>query len=258
LGTDLVQIPSSFLPADRVSDDVGLIVADLRAAADLAAAADPPVRLVYESLAWGTRVDTWEACWDVARAVDRPNFGICLDTFNIAARIYADPTVPGGVAGPDAADAVRQSLERLLERVDVARVFYVQVVDAERLRVPLGPGHAFHVDGQPPRMSWSRNCRLFYGEEDRGAYLPVREIAAAIFHGLGFEGWVSLELFNRRMSDEDPAVPEELARRGAASWVKLVQDLGLKVETEAVAASSASESMSILLRAENSRELLAT
>ena len=163
----------------------------------------------------------------MVQRVNRSNFGMCLDTFNIAARIYADPTVPGGVAGPDAADAVRQSLERLLERVDVARVFYVQVVDAERLRVPLGPGHAFHVDGQPPRMSWSRNCRLFYGEEDRGAYLPVREIAAAIFHGLGFEGWVSLELFNRRMNDEGADVPYELARRGALSWSKLARDMRL-------------------------------
>ncbi|KAL1875495.1 hypothetical protein VTK73DRAFT_10045 [Phialemonium thermophilum] len=226
LHTDIIQIPSNFLPADQVSDDLDLIAADLRKVADLGLQQSPPVRFVYESLCWGTRVDTWETCWEVVQKVDRPNFGICLDTFNIAGRIYADPASPTGCV-PNAEEEVRRSIARLVSRVDVAKVFYVQVVDAERLAAPLVQGHPFYHPLQPARMSWSRNCRLFYGETDRGAYLPVREIAAAIFHGLGYEGWVSLELFNRRMSDPSPEVPEELAQRGAESWKKLKTDLGL-------------------------------
>jgi 4-hydroxyphenylpyruvate dioxygenase len=89
-------------------------------------------------------------------------------------------------------------------------------------------GHEYYNPEQPARMSWSRNCRLFYGE--RGAYLPARDIAHAFFHGLGFEGWVSLELFNRRMSEADSQVPEDLARRGAISWAKLVRDMNLSVQ----------------------------
>ncbi|ROT41966.1 3-dehydroshikimate dehydratase [Sodiomyces alkalinus F11] len=237
LGTSLIAVASNVLPADQVSPDLDLHVADLREIADLAAAAaaSPPVRLTFESLAWGTRVDTWEESWDVVCRVDRPNFGLCLDTFNMAGRIYADPAAETGLAGSgsisNAEEAVRASMGRLVASVDPARVFYVQVVDAERLREPLRPGHAFWNGEQPPRMMWSRNCRLFYGETSRGAYLPVREMAAAIFQGLGFEGWVSLELFHRRIVDEDPAVPEELAQRGALSWVKLVRDMRL-VEAE--------------------------
>jgi 4-hydroxyphenylpyruvate dioxygenase len=227
LGTDIIQIPASFLPAHLVTEDLDLIVSDLREVADMGLRANPPVRFAYESLCWSTRVDTWERCWEVVQRVDRPNFGMCLDTFNIAGRIYADPTVPSGRT-PDAEEAVRESIARLVAQVDVSKVFYVQVVDAERLREPLLPGHAFYNPEQPARMSWSRNCRLFYGEKDRGAYLPVKDIAWAFFHGIGFEGWVSLELFNRRMADEGPEVPEELAKRGAISWVKLQKDMGLK------------------------------
>jgi 4-hydroxyphenylpyruvate dioxygenase len=229
LNTDIIQIPASFLPAEQVTEDLELIVSDLREVADMGLRATPPIRFAYEGLCWSTRVDTWERCWEVVQRVDRPNFGMCLDTFNIAGRIYADPAVASGRT-QDADEAVRSSIARLIEHVDVTKVFYVQVVDAERLAKPLVPGHQFYNPEQPARMSWSRNCRLFYGETDRGAYLPVKELAWAFFHGIGFEGWVSLELFNRRMADEGSDVPEELARRGAVSWAKLVKDMKLAVD----------------------------
>lgn len=224
LETDLIQMPANFLSPEFVADDIDLIVADLRKAADFGLAQSPPIRFAYESLCWSTRVDTWEACWDVVKRVDRPNFGMCLDTFNIAGRIYADPTSRTGRL-PGAEQAVRESIRRLVAEVDVSKVFYVQVVDAERLQDPLVKGHPFYNPDQPARMSWSRNCRLFYGERDHGAYLPVKDIALALFLGLGYEGWVSLELFNRRMADGGAEVPEELARRGAVSWSKLMRDI---------------------------------
>lgn len=229
LETDIIQIPASFLPAEYVTEDLDLIVSDLREVADIGLRASPPIRFAYESLCWSTRIDTWERCWEVVRRVDRPNFGMCLDTFHVAGRIYADPAVSSGQT-PDAEAAVRESMSRMAEQVDVSKVFYLQVADAERLSEPLVPGHPFYNPEQPARMSWSRNCRLFYGEWDRGAYLPVKDIAWAIFHRIGFKGWVSLELFNRRMADEGAEVPEELAQRGAISWAKLQQDMKLKVD----------------------------
>ncbi|KAI0179084.1 xylose isomerase-like protein [Hypoxylon sp. FL1284] len=229
LGTDMVQIPSNFLPSSELSDDPLAAVADLRIVADMGLQEQPPIRFVYEALCWGTRCDLWEQSWDVVRAVDRPNFGLCLDTFNIAGRIYADPALPTGCT-PNSDQAVQESLARLVATIDIQKVFYVQVVDAERLEKPLVPGHEFYDAGQPARMSWSRNCRLFYGEEDRGAYLPVADISRAIFQKLGFEGWVSMELFNRRMSDVDEVVPRELASRGSVAWAKLVKDMKLRVE----------------------------
>ncbi|KAI1499019.1 xylose isomerase-like TIM barrel [Biscogniauxia marginata] len=239
LDTDIVQIPSNFLPASALSEDRSVAVADLQRVADMGLRERPPIRFVYEALCWGTRCDTWEQSWEVVQAVDRANFGLCLDTFNIAGRIYADPTAPSGRT-LDCHEVVRESVARLVATVDVRKVFYVQVVDAERLAAPLVEGHEFYDAAQPARMSWSRNCRLFYGEKDQGAYLPVEEISRAIFQGLRFEGWVSMELFNRRMADADDVVPRELASRGAIAWEKLVRDMELRVDLPAPGILSAS------------------
>ncbi|ERS96125.1 hypothetical protein HMPREF1624_07661 [Sporothrix schenckii ATCC 58251] len=223
LGTDLVLVPSTFLPADQLlaGGAVQGRAADLAELADLAAAVH--IRVCYESLCWGTYASTWEDSWAVVDAANRRNLGLCLDTFNIAGAIYADPAAPSGKA-VDAEAAVAASMARLQATVPRERVFLVQLVDAERLDAPLGPGHVLYNAEQPSRMTWSRNCRLFYGEEK--AYLPVLQIARTIFHGLGYShDWVSLELFNRCMSDTGAGVPEALARRGVLSWQRLQRDL---------------------------------
>jgi 4-hydroxyphenylpyruvate dioxygenase len=232
LDTDTILIPSNFLPPDpntglaRTTGDRKVIVSDLRQIADLGLQQSPPFRFAYESLAWGTHINTWEECWDVVCGVDRPNLGICLDTFNIAARVYADPACPTGKT-PNAMSDLQNSISRLLTTVEIDKVFLVQVVDGERLAAPLLKGHEWYVEEQPSRMSWSRNARLFPFEQELGGYLPVVDIAKAIFD-LGFEGWVSMELFSRTTTDSDPRTPEEHAKRGMRSWQKLVQELELK------------------------------
>lgn len=231
LNTDIIQVPSSFLPTSQISSDINVIVSDLREVADLGIQEDPPIRFVYESLCWGTYVDKWEQCWDIVQKVDRTNFGICLDTFNILGRIYADPTSSSG-KNLNAEQVVKTSIQRLVQQIKPhkEKIFFIQVVDAERLSSPLQPGHPFWKEEQPARMSWSRNCRLFYGESERGAYLPVKEVVEAIIKDIGYEGWVSMELFNRVMEKTDEGIVEELAERAAVSWGKLVRDLNMSLE----------------------------
>lgn len=227
LGTTVIQIPSSFLPKHEITHDLSAMVADLQEVADLGAQEHPALSFAYESLCWGTYIDTWDACWGVIAAVDRPNFGVCLDTFNIAGRVYADPASPTGKTANADAD-IASSIARLVETVDPKKIFYVQVVDAERLDSPLVEGHPYYVADQPARMNWSRNCRLFYGEDDRNAYLPVKALTKAFLEkqgGLGFEGWVSMELFSRTMNDPAPGTPEEHARRGAVAWEKMKREI---------------------------------
>jgi 4-hydroxyphenylpyruvate dioxygenase len=231
LGTDIIQVPSNFLGPDpvtgepRTTGDMDVIVGDLREIADLAVQQSPPIRFAYESLAWGNHINTWEMCWEVIMRVDRPNFGACLDTFNIAGRVYADPASPSGKT-PNADIDMQASVRRLIKTVDARKVFFVQIVDGERLSAPLVVGHPFYVEGQPSRMNWSRNARLFAFEESRGGYLPILEIARAFFD-IGFEGWVSMELFSRTLADLDPRTPEQHAKRGMESYKKLVQMLRL-------------------------------
>jgi 4-hydroxyphenylpyruvate dioxygenase len=227
LKTATIQIPANFLPADQLTGDMDVIVGDLRELADLGLQEQPQVRFAYENLCWSTHIDTWEKAWEVVKQVDRPNFGLCLDTFNIAGRVWADPTSPDGKT-PNADDDLVKSIRQMVQQVDLDKVFYIQVVDAERMTSPLVEGHPFHAAGQPARMSWSRNARLFAYEDDRGAYLPVEGIARAIIHDMGYKGFISMELFSRTMSEEGVHVPAEHARRGMASWTKLVNRLNLE------------------------------
>lgn len=244
LDTDIIQVPSTFLSRDQISGDTDLIVSDLREVADLGLQEEPVIRFAYESLCWGTYVDTWEACWDIVQRVDRPNFGICLDSFNILGRIYADPAAESGcIAGAE--QEVQQSMRRLVDRIGPhkEKIFFVQIVDAERLERALQAGHPFYKAEQPARMSWSRNCRLFYGESERGAYLPVRDVMHVILNEIGFDGWVSMELFNRVMEKQDHDVVEELAIRAAVSWERLLFDMDVDSRTaSALPKSSAIDS----------------
>jgi 4-hydroxyphenylpyruvate dioxygenase len=227
LKTATIQIPANFLPENQLTGDMDVIVDDLRELADLGLLQHPQVRFAYENLCWSTHIDTWEKAWEVVKQVDRPNFGLCLDTFNIAGRIWADPTAPDGKT-PNADEDLKQSIHQMIREVDLNKVFYIQVVDAERMTSPLIVGHPFYAAGQPPRMSWSRNARAFAYEEDRGAYLPVEDIARAIIHDMGYKGFISMELFSRTMSEKGGHVPAEHARRGMASWRKLVHRLNLE------------------------------
>ncbi|KAH6616414.1 xylose isomerase-like protein [Boeremia exigua] len=226
LRTSTIQIPANFLPAEQLTGDLDIIAADLKELAGLGSKEEPPIRFAYESLCWSTHIDTWEKSLLVANMVNRPNFGLCLDTFNIAGRVWGDPASPTGKT-PNAEADLEASLERLRRDMPLDKVFYIQVVDAERMESPLISGHPFHVDGNPPRMNWSRNARAYMYETDRGAYLPVEDVARAIIEGLGYKGWVSMELFSRTMSEPDENVPASHAERGMAAWRKFTQRLQL-------------------------------
>lgn len=226
LGTDLIQIPSNF-QSSGISGDMDLIVEDMKELAALGLLETPPVRFAYENIAWATYVDTWDVLWEIVKRVDSSNFGCCLDTFNIAGRVWADPTSTTGKL-PNADEDLARTLTNLVKTIDVRKVFYVQLSDGERLAAPLVEGHPFHTDGQPARMNWGRNARLFLYEQDRGGYLPVLDVAKAFMQRLGYSGWISMEMFSRTMFDPSPDTPRSHAERGFQSWQKLVKDLALQ------------------------------
>lgn len=224
LGCDIIQVPTNMVK-EGTTGDTDKIVADIAELAELAAKAEPPVRIAYESMSWGAHHDLWEHSWEVVRRVGRENVGLCLDTYHIASRVWADPcSATGRREGGD--KDLATSMARLVRDVDVTKVFYVQLSDAERLSAPLIEGHEFYHSEQPPRMSWSRNARLFPGEEERGGYFPVLEIARAIVNDLGYRGWISMEIFSRDLHRSDEGVPEEYAERAMASYRKVRVKLG--------------------------------
>lgn len=224
LGDDLfILIPSSFLDPSQITGDRDRLVADLGQAADVAF----PIRIAYEALAWGTYINSWEDSWDIVRRANRPNLGICLDTFNIAARLWADPTSATGRLPAHADLDLQTSMQRLVQEVDPDRVMMVQLADGERVH-PLTP--FLQVPGMPKLLSWSRNARLFPCEEELGGYLPIREVANACLNQLGYTGWVSMEVFTRTTGDPKASVPNEHAARAARSWRRILQQLDTKGE----------------------------
>jgi 4-hydroxyphenylpyruvate dioxygenase len=231
LGGDTILIASNFIPPDPTTGDSKLvadpetIADDLRLLATLGAARSPPVKFAYEALAWGTYINTWEASWDMVLRVDMPNFGLAIDTFNIAGAVYADPGAVGGRNGPQAEANLRQSLNRLATTVNPEKIFVVQMADGEQLTEVLEPGHPFYVPGQPSRMSWSRNARLFLCEEGRGGYLPVLEVLRTVVK-MGWSGWMAYEIFSRTLAGPDHDLPETHAERASRSWAKVAAHLG--------------------------------
>ncbi|KAJ7191931.1 3-dehydroshikimate dehydratase, partial [Mycena pura] len=220
LETDLFMIPSSFLPAYRISPDLDTIAFDLRTLAELAYSVSPKLRVGFEALAWGTYINTWQQAWDVVQRVDRTNFGLVLDSFNLLGRVYGDPTLPSGVA--DAGDTdLRLSLGELVAAVPPSRIFLLQIADGAHV------SPSFDKTAPLPRLAWSRTSRLFPGEHERGAYLPVVPFMQAVVGRLGFTGAWSLEYFNADLErrTEPVSVARELAQRGMLSLLWLLDAL---------------------------------
>lgn len=236
LDTDIIQVPSNFLNAEEITNDRDVVVRDLQKLADAGAQQSPPIRFAYENVCWGTYINKWSQLWEIVKAVDRPNFGLCLDTFHLCGGEWADPASDTGTVDSDATKAFAESMRKMVRTVDVNKVFYIQVADAQRSTPPMraDTGNHWWVDGQPPRMTWSRNMRVFAFEE--AGYMPVEVALQALLdpppNGLGYKGWVSTEVFSWTLAERDRAVPEHHAERAKKSWEAISRRLKLTREAE--------------------------
>ena len=123
------------------------------------------IRIAYEALAWGRHVRDYDHAWRIAEAGDHPNLGTCLDSFHILSR-GADPAGIRDIPGE--------------------KIFFLQVADAPHLVMDV--------------LQWSRHYRCFPGQG--GFDLPgfLGHVLAA-----GYEGPLSLEVFNDVFRQADPA-----------------------------------------------------
>ncbi|KZV62450.1 xylose isomerase-like protein [Peniophora sp. CONT] len=187
-GTDILQIGST----DASGIDTSRVVPDLQELADYLAPRG--LRIAYENWCWSTHAATWRAVWDIVRAVDRENVGLCLDTFQTAGSEWADPTASDGRLASFSADAWRKSLDDLAKKVPKEKIYLLQISDAYK---PSKPLEDKTIDGMPPRGRWSHDYRPVPPE----GYLPVAEVAAAVLR-TGFRGWFSMEVFDSGLSGE--------------------------------------------------------
>jgi 4-hydroxyphenylpyruvate dioxygenase len=152
LGTDLILVCSNVQP--------GTIDDDARAAADLAElsglAATRGLRIGYEALAWGRRVNQWSHAWRIIKQAAHPALGLIVDSFHTLS--MGDD--PAGIAA-----------------VPKEKLFFVQLADAPRLNLDV--------------LSWSRHFRNFPGQGDLDVAGFLRAVLAT-----GYRGPLSLEIFN--------------------------------------------------------------
>jgi sugar phosphate isomerase/epimerase len=175
-------------------------------------------RVAYENWCWATYAPTWKAVWQIVEAAQRPNLGLCLDTFQSAAGEWGDPTTKSGliesVSKDRLAEQWRASLEELTARVPPDKIFLLQISDAYHMDPPMDP--MSDASGNRPRSRWSHHYRPLPCD---GGYLPVGDFLQAVLK-TGFRGWLSIEVFEAL--ENRASEPEAYAKSAMASLHKLM------------------------------------
>jgi sugar phosphate isomerase/epimerase len=160
LGTDMLQVGSSDSP--EMSHDIDQIAADLSSLADMLASRG--FRLAYENWCWATCAPRWKDVWTIVKKANRPNIGLCLDTFQTAGGEWGDPTTysgrieAGGVSPEDVSRAYAASLKELTRTVPAEKIYFLQISDAYRISPPLDATECQN-SGLRPRGQWSHEHR---------------------------------------------------------------------------------------------------
>lgn len=191
VGTDMLQVGSS--DSDGITSSVPDLAADLAELADMLD--QRGYRLAYENWCWATHAPTWKDVWAIVQEANRPNIGLCLDTFQTAGGEWGDPTTDSGkIQAPGLSEAeldhrYRTSLGELSRTVPSKKIYFLQISDAYRVSPPLKDKDA---SGLKPRARWSHDYRPLPYD---GGYLPIAPVVEAVL-ATGFRGWFSVEVFD--------------------------------------------------------------
>ena len=140
--------------------------------------------------------------WDIVKRVDRPNIGLCLDTFQTAGGEWADPTTKSGLlesrgSREEMEERFHESLESLATTIPSEKIYILQISDAYKPKEPLDPTP--DDSGLRPRGRWSSCLRPI---PFNGGYLPVIDVAKAVLE-TGFRDWFSIEVFDGGPDGQD-------------------------------------------------------
>ncbi|OAP60773.1 hypothetical protein AYL99_05775 [Fonsecaea erecta] len=189
-GTDMLQIGSS--DAEGISSRFEDLASDLAELADIFAGNG--FRIAYENWCWATHAPAWKDVWEIVKKANRPNLGLCLDTFQSAGGEWGSPTTKSGriedVSTEELDKRWKSSCEELSKTVPSEKIFLLQISDAYKMEPPLDD--RADDSGLRPRGQWSHDYRPLPYD---GGYLPVEDFTRAVFK-TGFRSWVSVEIFD--------------------------------------------------------------
>jgi sugar phosphate isomerase/epimerase len=227
--TDLVFMCANIRTDSGVTSDLKSVARDLAELGDMAAAyakvdGGPMLKIGYEGLSWATR-NTWSASWEAVRFANRANVGLIIDAFNVLAVEFADPYNPEGHGRiystlEESIQILTDSMASLATTVPGDRIFFFQCGDAELVNPAtfLPPSDP----NTPALLPWSRSHRLYPLEQSHGAYMPVELVGAAVM-ATGYQGPVSLEVFNASLNKPGDDVPTVHSARGMKGLQKLTE-----------------------------------
>jgi 4-hydroxyphenylpyruvate dioxygenase len=152
LGAPLLLVCSNAQP--DVSGDLGLIAEQLAELAERAA--KHGLRIGFEALAWGTKINRFAQAFDVVQRANHPHLGLILDSFHTLA--LRDDAAP-------------------IAQLPGDKVFFVQLADAPWINTDV--------------LSFSRHYRCFPGQ---GEFELPKFLGAVL--DTGYSGPLSLEIFN--------------------------------------------------------------
>lgn len=217
-GTDMLQVGSSDSP--NIKTDTNHIVDDLGQLADMLATKG--FRICYENWCWSTHSPDWKDVWKIVQKVDRPNIGLCLDTFQSGGGEFGDPTTESGLREDVSRDVLEKkwhkSLLDLASTVPPKKIYLLQISDAYKMKPPIA--NKADESGLRPRGQWSHDYRPMPYD---GGYLPVVDFTKAVL-ATGFRGYFSMEIFDGQEKNKHGADMREFSEKAMASLQRLLQE----------------------------------
>lgn len=216
VGTDMLQVGSSDAPG--ISSSIDDLAGDLAELADMCVARGQ--RIAYENWCWATHAPSWKDVWRIVEKADRPNLGLCLDTFQSGGGEWADPTTKSGLVEDISREELeakwKQSLAELSRTVPPEKIYLLQISDAYKMEPPIEA--KANKKGLRPRGQWSHDYRPLPYD---GGYLPVEDFLKAVL-GTGFRGWLSIEVFDGK-GPEKYSDMHEFGEKAMSSLVRLLK-----------------------------------
>lgn len=146
--------------------------------------------------------NSWEHTWEICKLVDRPNFGLCLDTFQISGNSFSFPVhndnfhkvtpathYAAQIALPSDFDKsipspkvpLVESLQTLTEALTphTSKIFYLQISDGARVKPSILSKKA-KEQGIHVLYAWSNEYRPLPFQEGYEGFLPVMNVISAV------------------------------------------------------------------------------
>ena len=167
----------------HATDDINALARDLKKLAMLAIPLG--IKIAYEGLSWGRKINEFTTAWDVVCLADCPNLGIGLDSFHI----FASKTPLDSI-----------------DELDPKKIFLTQLSDFMWNETPTFED----------RMTTARTFRVFPGEGVHSAQLADLVLR---LERIGYRGDYSFEVFNDDYQQLPLATVAARARRSAL-WLQ--------------------------------------